>query len=441
MVRNAIIIGFGVSGRSAAELLLQHSWNVVAVDAHAAELSEQHDVQSLIARGVPLISDREVFELDNFKLAILSPGIDPRHPLLMALRSKGVECIGEAELAFRSLNVSLPVVGITGTNGKTSVTLLVEHVLKFLGHEARALGNVGVPLASEVHLLPDNALIVAELSSFQLETMQKKALSEALILNITPDHLDRYGSMEEYAAAKARIGYLLKPNGKLFVFSPTAARFPSLFEGMPLELYGYEKGLDFSTDLISLFKGQKKVGDLPKALRGNKGHDLENFMAAFLVCERHGASLEDFIKGWDTFIKPRHRLEFVKEVRGVAFFDDSKGTNVDAVVRAVETMTRPTHLIAGGVHKGSSYTPWLPHFEGKVKKIYAIGEAACQIDDELSFAIPVERCISLEEAVKRSFESALQGEAVLLSPGCSSFDMFKDYAHRGEKFVELVNRL
>lgn len=439
MKRNALIIGFGVSGRSAAELLLQKGWNVVAVDKEAEALTQKLEVQHLIELGVPLISDRACFELSSFHLVILSPGIHPDHPLVAKAKALSIECIGEAELAFKHLHHK--VIGITGTNGKTTVTLLVEHALQKAGVKAVALGNVGTPLASQVTVLPDSAVVVAELSSFQLETLQTKCLSSGLLLNITPDHLDRYAGMKEYAKAKVKMGSLLKSEGRFYVFEECYQTFQDLFEGLPVSLFGYQKGLYLWTDLHSLFRKEERIGALPEELKGRKNHDLENFMGAFLLCEREGVSYDVFVDATASFVKPRHRLEFVKEVRGVSFFDDSKGTNVDAVVRAVEAMKTPVYLIAGGVHKGASYAPWLPYFEGRVKGIFAIGEAAGQIENELGSEIPVCLCMTLEEAVEKSFAAAATGEAVLLSPGCSSFDMFKDYVHRGEEFVRVVNRL
>ncbi|MFV0340369.1 MAG: UDP-N-acetylmuramoyl-L-alanine--D-glutamate ligase, partial [Parachlamydiaceae bacterium] len=325
-----------------------------------------------------------------------------------------------------------------GTNGKTTVTLLLEHILTFAGLSAQALGNVGVPLAKHLPKLSQEAIVCAELSSYQLETMRKNSLDCGVILNITPDHLDRYKGMKEYASVKARVGLMIKPEGKLFVEEACYQHFGDLLPKDKIERYGYDWALDCATDLEYLYRHQQKVGELPSVLQGKKSHDLENFMAAYLMADYFQVPYEIIRKAYGYFEKPHHRIELISEVNGVRFYDDSKGTNIDAVIRAVETMQGPTILIAGGVHKGSSYTPWIEPFHGKVKKIFAIGEAAPIIHDELSARIPVKICSTLKEAVEESYKLAEKGDAVLLSPGCSSFDMFRDYAHRGEEFVRIV---
>ncbi len=439
MIKKALVIGFGVSGRSAAKFLLGQSWQVAAVDRNAHDLILHPEVQSFMDLGVPILKDDVDLPLSQFQLAILSPGINPTHLLVRALQESGIECIGEAELAFRFLH--LPAIGITGTNGKTTVTLLVQHILEANNVCSKALGNVGTPLAEEIPYLSKNCVVVAELSSFQLETITRKILDHAVILNITPDHLDRYGTMENYAQAKISIGKLLKGANKLLVFEEVYWEFSQIFDKMEVDLYGYSPDCFYWTDLNALYKKTDKLCDLPDPLKGRKGHDLENFIAAFALCLSHGILPEKIVEGWSSFNKPHHRIEYLGEKAGIAYYDDSKGTNIDAVIRAVETMTRPTILIAGGVHKGASYAPWVKSFSGKVKKIFAIGEAAPLIKEELEDLISVTCCISMKEAVEQAARACNPGDAILLSPGCSSFDMFRDYAHRGDEFAKCVKEL
>lgn len=438
-MRNALVIGFGLSGRSAAQFLIDHQWQVAAVDKNAHHLSKEPEVKALIAKGIPLLGESEQFSVEAFQLAVISPGVPPENALAQKLRTAGIECIGEVELAFRYMKNQ--AVGITGTNGKTTVTLLLEHIFLQSGRPAKALGNVGHPLAQALCQLNEEAVVVAELSSFQLETLHKRNLEAGVILNITPDHLDRYPSMQAYAEAKAAIGKLIKPEGLFLVFEGTLEEFPSVFKSRRPQTYGYSENADYYTDLQAIFYKKKKLCELPHSLRGHKNHDLENFLAAFALAVFFNVPHEVIIQAYDTFTKPHHRIEFIAEKNGVSFFDDSKGTNLDAVLRAVEVMNRPTFLIAGGVHKGFSYSPWIEPFRGKVKMIFAIGQSASMIEEELSPWIPVQLCTSLKDSVELAYQNANPGDAVLLSPGCSSFDMFKDYVHRGEEFVRCVNGL
>jgi UDP-N-acetylmuramoylalanine--D-glutamate ligase len=435
-MKKALVVGLGLSGVSAAEFLLHHGWQVAATDNNISKVLMNPEVQLLLQRGVPLLRQDEHFSIDSFQLAIVSPGIALDESIVKRIREANIECIGEAELAFRFMKQ--PAAGITGTNGKTTVTLLLEHILTFAGLPAQALGNVGLPLAKHLPRLSQGAIVCAELSSYQLETMRKNSLACGVILNITPDHLDRYKGMKEYASAKARMGSLIKPEGKLFVEEVCYQQYRDLLPTEKVERYGYDLALDCATDLKYLYRHQQKLGELPDILQGKKSHDLENFMAAYLLADFFEVPYETIRRAYDSFEKPHHRIEFVRDVDGVRFYDDSKGTNIGAVTRAVEAMQGPTILIAGGVHKGSSYTPWIASFLGKVKKIFAIGEAAPIIHRELNALIPVKLCSTLKDAVEESYKEAERGDNVLLSPGCSSFDMFRDYAHRGDEFVRIV---
>ena len=302
-------------------------------------------------------------------LVVASPGVPPSHPLYQRAREEGIEIVGEAELAFRT--IKNPMIGVTGSNGKSTMVMRLVHSLQKGGKKARALGNIGVPLLSAV--LEEGEIVVAELSSFQLETMTTRALDVAMILNITPNHLDRHGTMEVYQNVKYRIKDLLKEGG-IFVetIEEALARF-----GVPLNDEGFSP--------------------LP------------------------------------------HRLEFVGEVRGVRCYNDSKATTVDAVLYGVRQIGNNVILLVGGRHKGGSFASWNEGFLGRVKQIILFGEAKELMAKEL-YSIPVILVETLEEAMEKGLQVAKQGDTMLLSPGCASYDQFRDFEERGDRFREGVRR-
>ncbi len=435
-MRKALIIGLGVSGRAAAEFLLASGYAVTAVDKNEKTLATNLDVVRLKKLGLTALGENTPLDLKSFDLLVPSPGISPVHPLYRGALDGGIEIIGEAELAFRSMRQS--AVAITGTNGKTTVTLLVEHLLNTCGRKARALGNVGEPLTT-YFLRPDiEETIVAELSSYQLETMTSRVFEAGVILNVTPDHLDRYASMREYAKAKCRLQKCLKPSKPLFVYEKIVEEFGELLSSKDLYTFGLSPRSHFWTDKRKIYERGGVEYILPSRYRDLGEHESENVLAAWLLVKQYGIGFEQFVEALESFSKPPHRIEFVQSIDEVAYFDDSKGTNLDATVQAVKTMQGPVILIAGGVDKGASYNAWTPAFKGRVKKIIVLGQAAEKIARELGSAFLVEMVGSLEDAVRLAHKGASKGDCVLLSPGCSSYDMFRDYAHRGEEFKRCV---
>lgn len=426
---HALIIGYGISGRSAAHFLREKGYSIVALDRRHLEIEKEADII--------LKSDQEFIDLAPFEWIVVSPGISLHHPIYQAASKLNKQVVGEIELACRYLNFS--VIGVTGTNGKTSVTLMVAHVLNACKVPAMAVGNVGVPLTSKIKEL-EGKVAVLELSSFQLETFSKEILDTAVLLNITPDHLDRYDNLESYAKSKIKIGTLLKRGSLFFVEERTYNHFYSLFKNFNPKLYGYSEICTIRSELKNIIMNNSSF-PLPSHLQGHKSIDLENVLAAYAVCTSRGVEAASFFKALDSFKKPQHRMQFVREINGVCYYDDSKGTNLDAVIRAVEILPGKIILIAGGVDKGSAYTPWIKEFAGKVKCIFALGEAKQKIKQDLEPAIPVFLCQDLQTALKSASQMALLNEQVLLSPGCSSYDMFRDYKHRGEEFQRLVKSL
>lgn len=437
--KKVLVLGMGMSGRSAAEFLIAHEALVHGIDRDAHLLASHPEIQILKQAGLIVCPEKEFKNLSEFDFIVISPGVPLSHPLVQRAQQEHIPIMGEIELGCQV--AKNPMVGITGTNGKTTVTLLVTHVLLHCGQSAKALGNVGIPFTRELLDADSQSTIVLELSSYQIETLYHQCLDAGIILNITPDHLDRYQTMEAYASAKCEIERTLKSHGHLYIEEQAWQQYGYLFKSRQPRLYGYSTACFIYTDLNSVYHDGRKVFELPSALKNKKSHDLENMLAAYALCADKGVPGEAFIEAWKEFKKPAHRIEFVIERHGVRYYDDSKGTNIDAVIRAVQTLDGPIILIAGGVDKGSAYTPWLKEFKDKVKLICAIGQAASKIREQLAAQLPIMIFNSLDEAVQQAAQSAQKGDTVLLSPGCSSFDMFKDYAHRGNEFQRLVREL
>lgn len=437
--KQVLVVGLGVSGKAASRFLLKRGARVTAVDRQADQIAEEPSIVSLRGIGLYLVSEQNLLEINHFDFVVVSPGIPEDSPIYKRIAQSGKWILGEIELACRSMNQK--AVAITGTNGKTTTTLLTTHVLNFAGKKAHAVGNIGIPLTDLVDEASLTDIFVVELSSWQLETLQANVFDAAAILNITANHLDRHKTMEAYAQAKFRIAASLRENGTLYIGNQVERDFSHLLTMDNYETYGFDPSNTFFSDgEIVYYKGQS-LFHLPTPYTGKINHDLENLMAAYALCRQMGVSADQFVRSLDSFKKPAHRVEFVTTLDGVNYYDDSKGTNVEAVIRAVEAMEGKTLLIAGGVHKGASYLPWAKVFKGKVREIYAIGEARELIADELGDFIPVKQCRSLDEAVRFAAETAQNGENVLLSPGCSSYDMFRDYNHRGDEFKRIVHTL
>lgn len=416
----------GKSGQASYLFLKARGYTVIGVDHN------QKVIQKLVKEGWSVSSDENV---DNFGMVVVSPGIPPADPLYKEARLKGKKIVGEAQLALQESKQ--PCIAITGTNGKTTVTLLVAHVINACGKKTRALGNIGEPLTT-YFLNPDlEEIVVVELSSYQLETMHAKIFDAGVILNITPDHLDRYSSMQEYAQAKCRLENCIKEKGAFYVNTQLLKEYGCLLKS-EYRTFGSESGAYFWTDK-SVVKALDKVEYfLPVEYRQMGTHESENVVAAWAICKELGIEAKAFLEALSTFRKPEHRLEFVTDIEGVLYYDDSKGTNIDATIKAVEAMPGPVILIAGGVDKGASYASWRGRFARKVKRILVLGQAAKKIWDELQNDFPVMIVPTIDDAVELASVEAKRGECVLLSPGCSSFDMFRDYAHRGKEFKRCV---
>lgn len=422
----SLVIGFGVSGRAAARFLLSKGSKVVVADQRP--LQKDPEAEFFLQRGVEFALDTADLSLEGVSLAILSPGVPPENPLVQKVLANGIETIGEIELALR--HIGNPCIGITGTNGKTTTVLLIEHLLSQAGIRAKALGNVGDPLSR--YLLDPNPeeILILELSSFQLETVQAKRLDVAMILNITPNHLNRHSSMQEYADAKLKIQKCLKPGGAFWVSRQLKGEFRTggqIYDPSP-EYAPWET--DEKVAPISPFR----YIELGKPER-------QNIQAAHALCAPFGLTKTQFCQGLETFRKPAHRIEWVAEIEGVSYFNDSKASNISAVMHAMSQFPGPVILLAGGMDKGASYAPWIGSFRKKVKMIIAFGQAAEKMESELSGAFELRRADTMSQAVEWAAKCAERGSQVLLSPGCSSYDQFRNYEHRGDEFKRLVRGL
>jgi UDP-N-acetylmuramoylalanine--D-glutamate ligase len=377
-------------------------------------------------------------------LIVLSPGVPAKLPALELARARGIPVWSEIELAWRLLRGKL--VAITGSNGKTTTTALVAHILRTAGIPVLVGGNIGVPLLSLVESSADTSVTVAEISSFQLEAIEAFRPEIGVVLNLTPDHLDRHASFEEYAGAKMRLfENQLDRDAALL-----NADDPEITKRMPSRPHVYwfsrQKRVAegaFVRDGQIFFRAEGAEVPLARrdqiSLRGE--HNVENVLAACAAAYLAGAAPAAIATGVQTFRGVEHRLEFVGEIGGVTFYNDSKATNVDAALKAIEAFPGPLLVILGGKDKGSPYTPLREPLQGRARLAIFIGAAAEKIAAELAGAVPVEQAGTLDRAVRLAFERARPGDTVLLAPACSSFDQFENYEQRGRVFKDAVAKL
>lgn len=426
-----VVLGLGKSGRAAASALADRGYDVIAVDDCWGMQSSQHEHRALVDRGVRCGTAIDWTGVDRL---VVSPGIPPMHPQLAEARRRGIAVIGEMELGLSLL--PNPCVAVTGTNGKTTVTLLCVEMLRAAGISARAVGNIGVPVSS-LQVEPEEVLVV-ELSSFQIDTMHSPRFCAAVLLNLSADHLDRYGSMKAYATSKARLAQLLLPGGPFWVQDQVYQNYPDVFQQANLALFGNEPSSQLRCDSAACLRWGDTAYPFPEAAGSLSVNDRLNVAAALLLATEVGACPQACLLALLSFRKPEHRVEFVSKSGGVCYFNDSKGTNVDAVIHAVQCVPGTIRLIVGGRDKGGSYQPWLHAFRGRVIKIYAIGEASDRIASSLESEYDVQKCGDLETAIGQILEDVSEGESVLLSPGCSSYDQFQNYEERGRVFKRLL---
>ncbi|MEO6870965.1 MAG: UDP-N-acetylmuramoyl-L-alanine--D-glutamate ligase [Chthoniobacterales bacterium] len=432
--RNVAVLGAGRSGKASALLLAEEGAHVTLLDSAPEE--KLVGLEPLRAAGVYLLCGAAANEDPAvYDLGILSPGVDPELPLARNFHRKNIPAIGELELGYQFCRV--PVIGITGTNGKTTTTELISQMLNACGQQTVACGNIGKPLVEAARERDDLDVLTVEVSSFQLETIRDFHPEISVWLNFAPDHLDRYPSIREYREAKLRIFENQTAQDTAVV--NVAENLPSIAARITTFSAWTNDG-DYSLGDGWITYQQQPILNLAEAqLRGP--HNAENMMAALAVGRARGLSFEEMVPPLCAYRAQLHRIEFIRSIAGVDYINDSKATNLDALEKALLSATKPVVLIAGGKDKGFDFQSITTLVRQRVRHAILIGEIAGRIAEDWRGAIECERAESLSDAVTRARATAQNGEVVLFSPGTSSFDMFKSYADRGDKFRALGRAL
>ncbi len=431
----ALVVGLGVSGVAATHLLVSRGY-AVTVNDRGAE-SELAANLGRLPSGVATVLGGHPFELlASVALVVVSPGVPWELPLLVEARGRGIEVIGEVELASRSL-VGIPIVGVTGSNGKTTVTSMTGEIVRSAGLRVGVGGNIGTA-ASELALAGGWDVVVLELSSFQLEASTTLAPRVAVLLNVSPDHLDRHPDMATYLAAKMRIFANQRPHDFAVVNGDEPALACLERASRTVRFSLADPGAEAHLEGGSLFLDGTPL--LPRnELRLLGDHNVANALAAALAAARLGVRPETIADTLRSFVALPHRHQLVAEGSGVRWVDDSKGTNIGATAAGLSGYAPGTvHLILGGLGKGQDFRALRPAVEGRLARLYLIGEAAAAIAVALQGSTTIEACGTLEEAVRRAGVHARPGDTVLLSPACASFDQFANYVHRGNEFARLA---
>jgi UDP-N-acetylmuramoylalanine--D-glutamate ligase len=428
--KNVLILGYGVSGQSAESFLLKRGANVSVYD--------EKDIKT---NGAKVIHSLD--KVNDLDLCVTSPGFSVSHPIIRELQGKGVPVVGELELSFDASRWNYWI-AVTGTNGKTTTTSFISHLLREAGYKVIVGGNIGVPVTSFLDQPISETIIVAEVSSFQLETVYTFRPQVAAFLNLTPDHLDRHGTMENYFNTKAKI-FALQQEQDIAVLNAENPWTRSLVGKLRSRTvtFGINAG-EFRWENGLLKAGERVLAKLEDVkLRGQ--HNLANIAAGVASCDHIIPKGFNYGKAISKFLAPEHRIEFVRSLNGVDFYDDSKATNPDSTIVALEAFTEPVVLILGGRNKGIDFEPLAAFIKNRstTKSVILLGESKNSLKEALlaeGFTNTYE-VDSLEEAVKTSLDVADKGDVVLLSPACASFDMFKNFEERGDRFKEIVRKL
>jgi UDP-N-acetylmuramoylalanine--D-glutamate ligase len=446
-----LIVGLARSGVAAANLLAAQGRRVTATDIRAEVQLEEFTKQLLpdvdvVAGGHPAHLFKDV------ELVVVSPGVPLSIEPLLKAREAGVEVIGELELSWRAIE-DIPVYAVTGTNGKSTTVTLLDLMMKKSDRRSFLGGNIGTPISEELAKRANGRLhtedmdcIVAEVSSFQLESIVHFRPHVASVLNITPDHMDRYDSMEEYRQAKGRI-FLNQTERDFLVLNADDPETMKLIEparklNVQVSFFSRIKEVDgiFLKGETVIYGGEPLFYASEIGIEGV--HNLENAMAASLMALLAGCEPKDIREVLKSFRGLEHRCEFVREINGVRFVNDSKGTNVGATIKSIEGFRKePLVLIAGGRDKKGDFNKLAEAARGRLKKAVLIGEASEKMKNALDRIVECEYASDLGDAVMKGFDSASSGNVVLLSPACASFDMFSNFEHRGEEFKRLVREL
>ena len=444
--KKILVVGLGLSGIWTVRWLAGHGASITASDT-----KPERDIDSTVIkelRELEVTLETGGHKAETFlgsEMIIISPGVSNDMDLLLAAKKRGVPVIGELEFAGRLIDT--PIIAVTGTNGKSTVTTFMGLLLENAGFKVFIGGNIGTPLMAHAAGGKKADYAVIEVSSFQLDTIETFCPFVSVILNISPDHLDRYNNYESYVQSKLRIFENQVP-GQYLIINDDDERLCSIdsSQGVSVLRYGIEEKVGRNA-----FIRDKRIRVCLDGLEDRAfsfeafvlpgRHNLENLLALMLAGMTLGIVPEVIQKTVDQFKGLPNRLEQTSEVKGVLFCNDSKATNVDAAVRAIASIDRPLILICGGRHKGADYSPLVRAAQGKVKRAIFLGEARGLLAKSFEGILPFSMAGDMEEAVSISFSFAKRGDCVLLAPACSSFDMFSDYSHRGRIFRDAVERL
>jgi UDP-N-acetylmuramoylalanine--D-glutamate ligase len=445
--KKVLVVGLGKSGLAAA-LFLRHRGAVVTVsDVRSAEQLAK-DIPSLLEEGIMVeAGGHGLLTFRRQDLIVVSPGVPLDTPELVQAKALGRPVIGELELAARFLKGK--TLAVTGSNGKTTTTTLLGEILEQAGLPTLVGGNIGVPVVALINDSTDESWSVLEVSSFQLESTEEFRPTIAVILNITPDHLDRHGSFENYALAKERI-FAAQTADDSVVLNADNARAALAAQHCVAKVYWFsiehpvpqgawlEQGsVVFRLSADAPIERVMPLGGIP--LKG--AHNVENVLAAVVAARLAGVPGDVIRHAVENFRAVEHRLEYVATNHGIEYYNDSKATNVDATAKAISAFNGGIHLILGGKDKNSDYTELSELLRERVRAVYTIGSAAEKIESHLRGVVAIRSCKTLDKAVAAATEAASSGEIVLLAPACSSFDQFDSYEHRGRVFKQLVREL
>jgi UDP-N-acetylmuramoylalanine--D-glutamate ligase len=445
--KKVLVVGLGKSGLAAALFLRRRGAQVTVSDVRSADQLAK-EIPSLIEAGIMVeTGGHGLLTFRRQDLIVVSPGVPLDTPELAQVKSFGLPVIGELELAGRFLKGK--ILAVTGSNGKTTTTTLLGEILTAAGLPTLVGGNIGVPVVSLIDSSTDESWSVLEVSSFQLETTEQFHPSIAVILNITPDHLDRHGSFENYCAAKERIFAQQTAEDSLVLNADNtpcekaASRSTARVYWFSVE-HPVPQGawLESGSVVYHSAKGEATEKVMPlKGIPLKGAHNVENVLAAVVAARLAGVPAKSIRSAVEKFQAVEHRLEYVATRNGVEFYNDSKATNVDATAKAIAAFSGGIHLILGGKDKNSDYTLLSDLLRARVSAVYTIGSAAAKIESHLRGVVTIQSCETLDKAVQAAASSARPGEVVLLAPACSSFDQFENYEQRGLAFKQLVKEL
>ena len=445
--KNVLIVGLGKSGVAAMLAALEHGARVCVQDSKKQEDLDSEILKMLEGNRVRAFLGSMPEDMGDFDMLVLSPGVPTGLPFIEEARACGAEIIGELELAYRL--GSGRYIGITGTNGKTTTTTLVGEIFKAAGRKTAIVGNIGTPVITASEEADDDSWLVTEVSSFQLETTAEFRPEVSAILNLTPDHMDRHKTFENYGLAKAKIFMCQSPDQYCVVNNDDEATM-ALVGDCPARVVPFSRKveLDFGAFVSGgriMVKDDVKATDIcgSDELKIPGAHNLENALAAAAISYFAGVEPKVIAETLRTFAGVEHRIEACGQIDGVRFFNDSKGTNPDAAIKAIEAMKENIILIAGGYDKKADFTEFVEAFDGRVKQAVLLGETAEKIKktaEEHGFD-KVHICSDMAGCVDKAWELAEEGDVILLSPACASWDMYKSFEQRGEDFKGCVRHL